>query len=117
MTLCNKKIECETKSVNQTLIVTFSFKYQEYQHKLKTHQLERAKKLFEETNKKNKNYKSKKDIEQIRITKNQNDPKRFIKQIKTTDDGEVASNIEYLIDEEIYKEEEKYNGLYGKLPI
>lgn len=57
--------------------------------------------------------KTKKDTEQIKITKNQNDPKRFIKQIKTTDSGEVASNIEYLIDEEIYKEEEKYNGLYG----
>lgn len=112
-TIFYKEIECETKSVNQTLIVTFSFKYQEYQHKLKTHQLERAKKLVEETNKKNRNSKNKKDIEQIKITKNQNDPKRFIKQIKTTDSGEVASNIEYLIDEEIYKEEEKYNGLYG----
>ena len=112
-TIFYKEIECETKSVNQTLIVTFSFKYQEYQHKLKTHQLERAKKLVEETNKKNRNSKNKKDIEQIKITKNQNDPKRFIKQKKTTDSGEVASNIEYLIDEEIYKEEEKYNGLYG----
>ena len=112
-TIFYKEIECETKSVNQTLIVTFSFKYQEYQHKLKTHQLERAKKLVEETNKKNRNSKNKKDIEQIKITKNQNDPKRFIKQIKTTDSGEVASNIEYLIDEEIYIEEEKYNGLYG----
>ena len=112
-TIFYKEIECETKSVNQTLIVTFSFKYQEYQHKLKTHQLERAKKLVEETNRKNKNSKNKKDIEQIKITKNQNDPKRFIRQIKTTDNGEVASNIEYLIDEEIYKEEEKYNGLYG----
>lgn len=112
-TIFYKEIECETKSVNQTLIVTFSFKYQEYQHKLKTHQLERAKKIVEETNKKNKKAKNKKDIEQIKITKNQNDPKRFIKQIKTTDAGEIANNIEYLIDEEIYKNEEKYNGLYG----
>ncbi len=112
-TIFYKEIECETKSVNQTLIVTFSFKYQEYQHKLKTHQLERARKLVEEINKKNKNAKNKKDIEKIKITKNQNDPKRFITQINTTPHGEVASNIEYLIDEEIYKEEEKYNGLYG----
>ena len=112
-TIFYKEVQCETKSVNQTLIITFSYKYQEYQHKLKTHQLERAKKLVEEINKKNKNPKSKKDIEQIKITKNQNDPKRFIKQIKTTDNGEVASNVEYLIAEEIYKEEEKYNGLYG----
>lgn len=112
-TIFYKEIECETKSVKQALIITFSFKYKEYQHKLKTHQLERATKLVEETNKKNKNSKNKKDIEQIKITKNQNDPKRFIRQVKTTDSGEVASNIEYLIDEEIYKEEEKYNGLYG----
>ena len=108
-----KEIECETKSVNQTLIVTFSFKYQEYQHNLKTHQLERARKLVEETNKKNRNAKKAKDIEKIKVTKNQNDPKRFIKGVAITDTGEVASNIEYMIDEDIYKTEEKYNGFYG----
>ncbi|MGN0974166.1 MAG: IS1634 family transposase [Bacilli bacterium] len=108
-----KEIECETKSVKQTLIVTFSFKYQEYQYQLKLHQLERAKKLVEETNKKNKSIKNKKEMEKIKISKNQNDPKRFIKEVNTTGNGEVACNIEYLIDEEIYKNEEKYNGLYG----
>lgn len=108
-----KEIECETKSVKQALIVTFSFKYQDYQHKLMQHQFERAKKLVDEVNKKNKKAQKKKDIEKIKISKNQNDPKRFIKEIKTTDAGEVACNIEYLIDEEIYKNEEKYNGLYG----
>ena len=112
-TIFYKEIECETKSVKQALIVTFSFKYQEYQHNLKAHQLERAQKLVEEVNKKNKNIKKKKDLETIKITKNQNDPKRFIKQVNTTDEGEVAYNIEYLIDKEIYNNEEKYNGLYG----
>lgn len=112
-TIFYKEVECETKSVNQTLIVTFSFKYQEYQHKLKLHQLERARKLVELANKTNKKAKSKKDIEKIKVSKNQNDPKRFIKEIKTTDDGTVACNIEYKIDNEIYENEEKYNGLYG----
>lgn len=112
-TIFYKEIECETKSVKQALIVTFSFKYQAYQHKLKSHQLERAKKYVEEANKKNKNVTKKKDIEKIKLSKNQNDPKRFIKEIKTTDTGEIACNIEYIIDEEIYKNEEKYNGLYG----
>lgn len=112
-TIFYKEIECETKSVKQTLIVTFSFKYQEYQHNLKTHQLERAKILVEEVNKKNKNLQKKKDIETIKITKNQNDPKRFIKQITTTNSGEIACNIEYVIDEIVYNEEEKYNGFYG----
>ena len=112
-TIFYKEIECETKSVKQALIVTFSFKYQAYQHKLKSHQLERAKKYVEEANKKNKNVTKKKDIEKIKLSKNQNDPKRFIKEIKTTGTGEIACNIEYIIDEEIYKNEEKYNGLYG----
>ena len=52
-TIFYKEIECETKSVKQALIVTFSFKYQAYQHRLKSHQLERAKKYVEEINKKN----------------------------------------------------------------
>ena len=108
-----KEIECETKSVKQALIVTFSFKYQDYQHNLKQHQFERAKKLVDEINKKNKKVQKKKDVEKIKISKNQNDPKRFIKEIKTTDTGEIACNIEYSIDEEIYKNEEQYNGLYG----
>ena len=112
-TIFYKETESETKSVKQTLIVTFSFKYQAYQHKLKTHQLERARKLVEETNKKNQKISKKKDVEKIKLSKNRNDPKRFIKEIKTTDAGEIACNIEYIIDEEIYKNEEKYNGLYG----
>ena len=112
-TIFYKEIECETKSVEQTLIVTFSFKYQAYQHKLKTHQLERARKIVEEANRKNKTVKKKNDIEKIKLSKNPNDPKRFVKEIKTTNTGELAYNIQYMIDEEIYKNEEKYNGYYG----
>lgn len=112
-TIFYKEIECETKSVKQSLIITFSFKYQEYQHKLKQHQFERAQKLVDEINKKNQNVKKRKDIEKIKITKNQNDPKRFIKEIAITDNGEVAGNIEYTIDKTVFDEEEKYNGLYG----
>lgn len=112
-TIFYKEIECETKSVNQALIITFSYKYQDYQHKLKQKQFERAKKLVEETNKKNEKVAKKKEIEKIKLSKNQNDPKRFIKEVAVTDSGEVACNIRYLIDEEIFKNEEKYNGLYG----
>ena len=112
-TIFYKEIECETKSVKQALIVTFSFKYQDYQHKLKHHQYERAIKLVDEINKKNMNVQKKKDIEKIKLTKNQNDPKRFIKEIAITDSGEIAHNIEYFVDQEIFDQEEKYNGLYG----
>lgn len=112
-TIFYKEVECETKSVNQTLIITFSFKYKDYQHKLKSHQLERAQKLVDEINNKNKKIKNKIDIEKIKISKNQNDPKRFIKETSTTASGEIACNILYSIDKEIYEKEEKYNGLYG----
>ena len=112
-TIFYKEIECETKSVNQALIVTFSFKYKDYQHNIKLHQFERAQKLVEKVNQKNKTANKKKDIEKIKITKNQNDPKRFVKEIRTTDSGEVAGNIQYLVDKEIFDNEEKYNGLYG----
>ena len=112
-TIFYKEIECETKSVKQTLIITFSFKYKEYQHKLKTHQLERATKLVDEINKKNKKAKKKNEVEKIKISKNQNDPKRFIKEIMSTNTGEVACNVEYSVDQEVYQNEEKYNGFYG----
>lgn len=109
-TIFYKEIECETKLVKQTLIITFSFKYQEYQNKIKQHQFDRAIKLVEETNRKNKNTK---DNEKIKISKNPNDPKRFIKETRTTDTGEIACNIEYMVDQEILEEEQKYSGLYG----
>lgn len=112
-TIFYKEIECETQSVKQTLIVTFCFKYQDYQHNLKQHQFERAQILVDEINKKNKNVTKKKDIEKIKINKNQNDPKRFIKEVVKTDTGEMACNVEYSTDIEIFNEEEKYNGLYG----
>ena len=112
-TIFYKEIECETKSVKQALIVTFSYKYQDYHHKLKQNQFERAKKIVEETNKRNEKATKKKEIEKIKLSKNQNDPKRFIKEVAVTPSGELACNISYLIDEEILKNEEKYNGLYG----
>lgn len=108
-----KEIECETKSVKQTLIITFSFKYRDYQNKLKEHQFERAKLLVNEVNKKNKNATKKDDVEEIKISKNQNDPKRFIKLIKTTETGEVAKYSQYEVNEELLKEEKQFNGLYG----
>ena len=67
-TIFYKETECETKSVKQALIITFSFKYQDYQHKLKQHQFDRAKKLVDEINKKNKSVQKKKDVEKIKIS-------------------------------------------------
>lgn len=108
-----KEIECDTKSVNQTLIVTFSFKYQAWQKNIREKQFERAIKIVNEVNNKNKNATKKKDVEQIKISKNPNDPKRFVKEIRITNDGEVANNIMYDIDKSIYEDEAKYDGFYG----
>lgn len=108
-----KEIECETKSVKQTLIVTFSFRYQTWQQNVRKKQYNRAQKLVDEVNRKNNNVKKTNDVEKIKITKNQNDPKRFIKEYRTTNNGEVAENIVYVIDEAIFKEEEKFDGFYG----
>lgn len=108
-----KEIECDTKSVKQTLIVTFSFKYQAWQKNLKDKQFERAEKLVDEVNKKNQKVKKQSDVEKIKVSKNQNDPKRFIKEYSITNTGEVANNVIYIVDNTIYEEESKYNGFYG----
>ena len=84
----------------QRLIVTYSVKYQEYQKKIRERQINRAKKLIE-TNP-SKLGKAK-----------QNDPKRFIKTINITKDGEVAEESNYSIDQNIIDEEAKYDGLYA----
>src|SRR5699024_12852082 len=46
-TLFYKIIETETKSVKQDLIVTFSFKYFDYNRNIRNNQIDRAKKSIE----------------------------------------------------------------------
>lgn len=86
--------------LEQRLIVTYSVKYQEYQKHIRNNQIERAKKLIEKNPKK------------IGKAK-QNDPKRFIETINTTDSGEVASETYYSINQSVIDEEAKYDGLYA----
>ena len=99
-TLFYKIIETETKSVKQDLVVTFSFKYFDYNRMIRNNQIERAKKSIESGN-------------VVRKGKNQNDYRRFIDSLNITNDGEVAENTEYCINEEIIKKEEIYDGYYG----
>ena len=86
--------------LEQRLIVTFSVKYQEYQKNIRNNQIERAKKMIEQNPKK------------IGKAK-QNDPKRFIESINTTENGEVASETYYSINQSVIDEEAKYDGLYA----
>ena len=95
-----KIIETETKSVKQDLIVTFSFKYFDYNRNIRNSQIERAKKSID-TN------------QTTRKGKNQNDYRRFIIDTKLTDNGEVAENSTFSLDEDLIKEEEKYDVYYA----
>lgn len=99
-TLFYKIIETETKSVKQDLIVTFSFKYFDYNRSIRNKQIERAKKAIENGNIK-------------RRGKNQNDYKRFIDSLNVTENGEVAEETMYTINLNTIKDEEKYDGYYG----
>ena len=99
-TLFYKIIETETKSVKQDLIVTFCFKYFDYNRNIRNNQIERAKKSIE-TN------------QVTRKGKNQNDYRRFINSLNSTDNGEVAENITYSINQDVIDEEEKYDGYYA----
>ena len=102
-TLFYKIIPTETKSVKQDLIITYSFKYKDYHQKLRNSQIERAKKKIENNPKNDK----------ISLNHNPNDYRRFIKESVSTKNGEKAEQYFYEIDEEIIKEEEKYDGYYG----
>ena len=99
-TLFYKIIQTETKSVKQDLIVTFSFKYFDYNRNIRNSQIERAKKSIENN-------------QVTRKGKNQNDYRRFIDSTNSTNNGEVADNITYSINQDIIAEEEKYDGYYA----
>ena len=99
-TLFYKIIQTETKSVKQDLIVTFSFKYFDYNRNIRNSQIEKARKSIENN-------------QVTRKGKNQNDYRRFIDSVNSTDNGEVAENITYSINQDIIAEEEKYDGYYA----
>lgn len=99
-TLFYKIIQTETKSVKQDLIVTFCFKYFDYNRNIRNNQIERAKKSIESNN-------------VTRKGKNQNDYRRFIDSLNSTENGEIAENTTYSINEDLIKEESKYDGYYA----
>ena len=99
-TLFYKIIETETKSVKQDLIVTFCFRYYDYNRNIRNNKIERAKKSIETNN-------------VTRKGKNQNDYRRLINSISSTDNGEVAKNKSYTINQELIEEEEKYDEYYA----
>lgn len=99
-TLFYKIIPTETKSVKQDLIVTFSFKYLDYHRNIRNSQIERAKAIIESNS-------------VTKKSRNQNDYRRFINSLNSTDNGEIAENITYSINQDLINEESKYDGYYA----
>ena len=87
-------------NLEQRLIVTYSVKYQEYQKNIRNNQINRAQKIIVSNPNKLKKPK-------------QNDPKRFIKTLNVTKDGELAEKSIYTINQSVIDEESKYDGLYA----
>lgn len=86
--------------LEQKLIVTFSFKYRNYQRTIRNKQIERATKLIETKPSSIKKH-------------NQNDYKRFVSKTSITNDGEVAENEVYSLDTETIAKEEMFDGFYA----
>ena len=93
-----KKVKA-TGQLRQKVIITFSRKMMEYQRTVRSRQIERARKMA-----------AKGDPEEIK--KGPNDIRRFMKRTVRTKTGEKAL-VEYTIDEEKIREEEKYDGYYA----
>ena len=100
-TVYYKEIPVANGSMEETVIVTFSPKYRDYQRKIREGQIERARKMISSDGKIKKN------------RKNPNDPSRFIETVHVTSDAEVAENIIATLNTEAIAEEEKYDGFYA----
>ena len=86
-------------SFDQTIIVTYSLKYRDYQKNIRERQIERAKKYLECPSSVNKH--------------SQTDAKRFIKKTPYTSEGEIAEKARYDLNEAVINEESKYDGFYA----
>lgn len=87
-------------NLEQRLIVTFCLKYRNYQRYIRNSQVERVKKTIESN--------------PTKIKKSHPyDYKRFIKRNAYTTDGEIAENVQYVINENLIAQEEKYDGFYA----
>lgn len=89
-----------TKKLHQRLIVTYSPKYAAYQKKIRQEQIERAMKMV--------------DSQSIKKERrNPNDPSRFVNKIVTTENGEIAKETTYSLNEEAIEKEARFDGFYA----
>ena len=96
-----KEVPYDSKTLSETLIVTYSPKYKNYQRSIREGQIERARKMMTESGKPKKN------------RKNPNDPARFLKKQAFTQNGELAEEELWQINEEAIETEAQYDGFYA----
>lgn len=89
------------ETLEQRIIVTFSFKYQEYLSYVRERQVTRAAALLA----KGQGATSKK--------KSPNDAKRYIKAEFVTPDGELAQTASYSLNQEMIDQEARFDGFYA----
>lgn len=86
--------------LEQRIIVSFSVKYKKYLEKIRNRQIERAEKTI-------------KSGKKIPKKVNSQDYKRFIEQKNITEDGEIAENEIYSINNDQITKESQYDGFYA----
>lgn len=96
-----KEVPYDSNELSETLIVTYSPKYRKYQASIRQNQIQRAQKMITDSGKPKKN------------RKNPNDPARFLKKQSFTDNGELAEDEIWQIDQEIIEKEAMYDGFYA----
>lgn len=99
-TIYYKEYPIVTGNMDETVIITYSPKYKAYQQKIRQRQIERAIKIMQSPSKERKG-------------KSPNDPARFIQKTSLTNDGEIAQNSIYELNEERIREESIYDGFYA----
>lgn len=96
-----KEVPYDSNELSETLIVTYSPKYRKYQASIRQNQIQRAQKMITDSGKPKKN------------RKNPNDPARFLKKQSFTDNGELAEDEIWRIDQEVIEKEAMYDGFYA----
>lgn len=94
-----KEIPVDNDSFYERLIVTYSVKYRNYMETIRSRQVTRAEKALKNGG--------------IRMKKNANDFRRFIKKESYTPDGEIAEKSRQYLDTAKIQEEAQYDGFYA----
>lgn len=90
----------KTVEIEQQLIVSYAIKYRNYLRSIRNGQIERARKMVENSG-------------SAIGKKHQNDPKRFIRTDHATAEGEVAKVAASYVDQALIDHEEQYDGFYA----